>query len=156
MESINSAQLVVFAPLFQNLKFPNNASAMNKELISVADFDIINTPEWIDPYVIDLGDDGEPFSYNFEQCGFETTWFFANSSVKIWMYLVNFALFVIYLLVNECSKRTGMMKPLRSRLHGYFVYNGPLRLFMETFLDLYLSSLLNVMTAEKETDNGAV
>ena len=41
-------------------------------------------------------------------------------------------------------------------MHGYFVYNGPFRLFMETFLDLYLSSLLNVMTAEKETDNGAV
>ena len=63
---LNSVQLVVFAPLFQNLKFPNNANAMNKELVSVAGFDIINTPEWVDPYVIDLGDDGEPYSYNFE------------------------------------------------------------------------------------------
>ena len=49
-----------------------------------------------------------------------------------------------------------MIKPLRSRMHGYFVYNGPFRLFMETFLDLYLSSLLDIMKAEEETDNAAV
>ena len=41
-------------------------------------------------------------------------------------------------------------------MHNYLFFNGPLRLFMETFLDLYLSSLLNVITADDETENPSV
>ena len=45
---------------------------------------------------------------------------------------------------------------MKSKLHNYFFFNGPLRLFMETFLDLYLSSMLNVVTVDDETDNPSV
>ena len=71
----------------------------------MASFDIINTKDWIDHYVIDLGDDGEPFSYKFEQCGFDTTWLLANSSFIIWTWLLNFALFGSYFLVRLCARR---------------------------------------------------
>ena len=102
---LNSVQVIVYAPMFEDLKFPNNASSLNGNFIKVASFDIINTPEWIDHYVIDLGDDGEPFSYNFEQCGFDTTWLLANSSFIIWTWLLNFALFGSYFLVRLCARR---------------------------------------------------
>ena len=153
---LNSVQVIVYAPMFQNLKFPNNASALNEKLTSIASFDIINTPDWIDHYIIDLGDDGEPFSYNFEQCGFDTTWFLSNSSVVVWTWSVNIVLLGAYFLIRECAKRVGIFKSLRSKMSGYFFFNGPLRLFMETFLDLYLSSLLNVVTADNETDNPSI
>ena len=94
-------QVIVYAPMFEKLKFPNNASLLNGHFIKVASFDLINTPEWIDPYVmIDLGDDGEPFSYNFEQCGYDTTWFLSNSSFLVWTWVLNAALFVTYFLVR--------------------------------------------------------
>ena len=41
-------------------------------------------------------------------------------------------------------------------MHHYIFFNGPLRLFMKTFLDLYLSSLLNVVSADDETENPSV
>jgi len=43
---------------------------MNQALMQIASFDLINTAEWIDPYIYDLP---EPvaFNTNFEQCGYE-------------------------------------------------------------------------------------
>ena len=70
--ALNAVQIVVFAPMFERLKFPSNAVTMNRSMIAVATFDIINTEEWIDPYVIGLGE-GSPFSSNFEECGYEST-----------------------------------------------------------------------------------
>ena len=103
-------QVVVYAPMFEKLKFPNNASTLNGHFIKVASFDIINTPEWIDHYLIDLGDDGEPFSHRFEECEFETTWFLDNSSVVVWIWVLNTAFFVAYLMVRECAQRCGILK----------------------------------------------
>ena len=105
---------------------------------------------------IDLGDDGEPYSYHFEQSGMETTWFLDNSSFIIWTWAINAALFVSYFLVRECARRLRICRSLRVKMHDYLFFNGPLRLFMETFLDLYLTSLLNVTTADTETENSSV
>ena len=62
---LNNVQVVVFVPMFAALKFPNNASALNRQLISVANFEVINTSEWVDLYLFYFGE-GSPFSYNFE------------------------------------------------------------------------------------------
>ena len=42
---LNSMQIVVFLPLFELLKFPSNAAAMNRSVALVANFDIVNTQE---------------------------------------------------------------------------------------------------------------
>ena len=152
--ALNVVQIVVFMPMFERLKFPSNAVTMNQSLITVATFDIIKTEEWIDPYVIGLGE-GSPFSPNFEECGYESTWILANSSVILWMYSLNAVVLVLFLLVLVVNSKTGKFGSLRSKLMGYFVFNGPLRLFMETFLDLYMTSLLNVVTKDGSTDDSA-
>ena len=141
--------------MFQGLKFPNNASEMNKSLIKIAGFDLIDTEKWIDPYIIDLGE-GSPFSYNFEQCDYETEWLLGNSSFIVWTYVLNIAGFLMFLLLSLLSYKTRRCASLVSKMRGYFVFNCPLRLFMETFLDLYLSSSLNVLTADNQTENSYV
>ena len=142
--------------MFERLKFPNNTSEMNSALVKVAGFDLINTGEWVDPYVIDLGDDGSPFSHSMEECGYETTWMLGNSSFIVWTLALNAALFLVYLFLSILCYKTGRCASLRSKLKGYFVFNGPLRLFMEIFLDLYLSSSLNVLTADNQTENPSI
>ena len=136
--------------MFEKLKFPRNASYLNSAMISVAQFDIIDTPNWVDPYFFDLGE-SSPYSEKFAECDFESTWFLANSSTIIWIYIVNFAVFLVYLLIVVFSSLTGKLRPLKSKLGRYFIFSGPLRLFMETFLNLYLSALLNTMTAEDDS-----
>ena len=152
---LNSVQIIAFAPMFESLKFPNNASAFNKGLVEVATYDIIPTQDWIDPLIIGRGLEGEPFSYNFEQCGFESTHILSNSSVILWLYALNGATLVFFIIVVVFHNRTGCLASLKSKLQGYFVFNGPLRLFMETFFDLYLTAVLNVFTADKSTESAA-
>ena len=148
--ALNVIQIIVYLPMFKLLKFPNNASEMNKGLFKVAGLDLIDTGKYLDPYVIDLGE-GSPFSYNFEECGYETKWLLGNSSFIVWTYALNGAVFLMFLLLSLLSYTTGRFVSLTSKLKKYFVFNGPLRLLMETFLDLYLASSLNVLTADIDT-----
>ena len=46
---IEVLQVIVFVSLFENLKIPVNAQTMNKSLIQVFTYDIINTQQWFDP-----------------------------------------------------------------------------------------------------------
>ena len=69
---LNSQQVSVHAPMYKRVKFPANAVIMNQALIKIASFDLINTADWIDPYIYDLPE-GDAFNINFEQCGYEQT-----------------------------------------------------------------------------------
>ena len=64
--ALNTVQIIVYLPMFEQLKFPNNASEMNRNLVEFANFDLINTSDWIDPEFIDFGDEGSPFTYSLE------------------------------------------------------------------------------------------
>ena len=93
---LDSIQIVAFLPLFELLRFPSNAATMNRGVALVANFDIINTEEWVDnPYILDKGEEYS-FSGTFEECGFESTQFLSNSSFMAWCYIFNFAFFIIY------------------------------------------------------------
>lgn len=105
---LNSVQISAFFELFEDVKFPFNSSVINKVLVDIATFDIINTEEWIDPSVVTWGE-GIPFSYNFEQTGLETTWMLANSSAVVWMYLFHVALLLLFLPFRLFSKVTGTL-----------------------------------------------
>lgn len=154
--ALNAVQIIVYLPMFERLKFPNNASKLNKNLIKIAGFDLVNTGEWVDPYFIDLGDDGSPFTYAMEECGYETQWLLGNSSFIVWTLVINAAVFLFYLLLSLLCYKTGRCASLRSKLKGYFAFNGLLRLVMETFLDLYLSASLNVLTGDNQTENPSI
>lgn len=51
--------------MFEALKTPANALAMNLFLIKIATFDLIDTKEWIDPHVYDYPNERDAFSMNF-------------------------------------------------------------------------------------------
>jgi len=67
---LNSLQISVHGPMFSKLKFPANAMMFNQYLSYIANFDLINTAENIDPYFYYFPED-EAFSINFAQCGYE-------------------------------------------------------------------------------------
>ena len=61
---LNCLQLVVRAAMFEDLKFPANATALNQGFITIASFDIIDTGKYIDEYVF-FFPEAEAFSLNF-------------------------------------------------------------------------------------------
>ena len=62
---INSQQVSVHAPLYKQVIFPANAMLVNAILLQVASFEVVNTGEYIDPYVWNLPPDPPVFSLSF-------------------------------------------------------------------------------------------
>ena len=81
---------------------------MNKSLIQVVTFDIINTQQWFDPSFV-TWDDGTPHSINLAECGFDTIWSLHNSSTIVWIYCLYFVMFLVYLLIRAIYGRCGRL-----------------------------------------------
>ena len=121
---------------------------MNKFLVEIAGFNIINTDEWIDPYV--YGELPEKGSYyqSFEDAGYGDLLLISNVSFGLWLCIFNMAAFLIVCFpVWLFNKLTGKIVRFKDILQGYFVWNGLIRLFMELFMELFLTAVLNVYTA---------
>ena len=59
---LNGVQIMVYVPMFELLKFPANSALMNQSMASIANFDIIETQDWVDPKIFDIGEDLGAFS----------------------------------------------------------------------------------------------
>ena len=65
-------------------------------------------------------------------------------------------MFLVYLLIGAIYRRCGRLKSLHQKLARYFIYNGIIRLFTETFIDLYVTSLLNIVAANWKTSSALI
>ena len=154
---LNTAQIVVLMPLFADLKMPTNAAEMNKSMVKVAMLDVIDTGELIDPRVYSLTDQHDHgFNESFEDCGFDSTLVISNFSINVWAYGIHILFLAIFVLpVYLISTRTSYCSKLYGYLKSYFFWAGLLRIFMQTFLELFLTSMLNLMTADYDTENAS-
>ena len=143
--------------MFQQLKFPPNAVAMNMFLITIATFDLIPTDKFLDIFVYTDMPESDPYTPQFEQAGYESTLMIGNISVICWTYAVNLGIFLfIFCPIWLINHRTGRLSGVKSGFAGYFFWNGPLRLFMESFFDMFLASVLNVHTADWDSPSSSV
>lgn len=125
-------------------------------MFQIASFEFLNTPEYIDPYIWSLPEDAEPFSMSFKLTGFGDNFFVNNASSIFWLYALNVLLFLfLYLPILATNKKTGRCASLRTKLEGYFFWNGILRFYIETFFDLVLAAALNVYTADWDSGNSS-
>ena len=80
-----------------------------------------------------------------------------NISLLHWTLVVNFAVFFFcYGIVVAIHRKTGRLARQRNNLKNYFFYNGVIRFYMETFLNLLLASLLNVYTVDWNSPFSAI
>ena len=86
---------------------------------------------------------------SFERAGFESTRLISNLSVVIWILALHVVVLLgFYVPVWLLNRTFGILATLKSKLEGYFFWGGFLRLFMEAYLELLLTSVLNVYTAD--------
>ena len=136
---------MAYLPLFGQNNFPSNANIFNDHLLDIANFDIVNTEEWVDPHIYGEFPEKEPYRMSFERTGVESTLLLANVSVLIWMIVVHTVfILAIYIPVWLISRTCGKLESWKQKIADYFFWGGLLRLLMEVFLDLILACILNV------------
>ena len=91
---LNSQQVMVYTPLFKNVKFPANAMKLNEGLISVATFDLVDTQTLLDDRIFSMPEEEDAYTVNFEQCNIESTHTIRNLSIILWIYAINFFVWV--------------------------------------------------------------
>ena len=144
---LNYLQIVVYFPLYLALNFPAMAAVFNKRIIEVATFDLIPT-DFISNAAFYLPE-MDPFNQKFDLYDYGSTIFVDNMGTSLWMQAC-FILLIIIFITLYC------VKCLRARLGAFLIWNGLLRLFMESYLESTLLSTLNIHRIDWNTDFTAI
>lgn len=73
------------------------------------------------------------------------------------MYNLNIAYLVLFIFILIIHKVTcGKLARIKTSMTRYLFFNGPIRLLMETYLDVMLFSALNIMSVDWDASNESV
>ena len=144
---INSLQILSYFPLI-NLAMPANAHIFFQIIVHIANFEIVSQiNDAVDEFEekTELRDDTELIlSDNFEDFGFTTTDMIQNLSVIFLVLLlllaVPFFLLLLYGLFRWCRE----CKKCLAAIIGAIFMNTYIRFFLESYLELSLSSMLRL------------
>ena len=141
---INALQIMVHYPLL-NLRFPANADLILSSFMSIASFDIIPTDSLYD-WLFNLEDDGA-HTDQLEIMGYESKNLIDNLGMVFLINLIGLAAFAT-LGVLSYSKtlryRSYRFIALRKKLYNFLIWNGPIRFFLEGYIEYALSSMINI------------
>ena len=110
--------------------------------MKLAKFDMIPT-EQVEEIIYYLPEQ-RPLNINFEANGMESTTFISNIGSLIWIIL-------IYIIVAALSFVLRNVKCIWTRLGTLILWNGMINLFMESYQDVLLMSVLNIYQADWDT-----
>lgn len=114
---------MVYFPLFATLHFAANAAVFNKRMIKVATFDFLPTDFISDAafYLPDM----DPYNPSFDLYDYGSTIFVDNMGTNLWIQAFFILLIIVFITLY-------WVKSLRARLGAFLIWNGLLRLFMES------------------------
>ena len=138
--------------MYTALKFPANAMMVNQELLYIANLNIIDTVSLIEIPIHSHVPEDAAFTLGFEQSGYESKLFASNASFIIWLFISHLCLLIlIYGPIYLVNRRTGRLVWLKHKLANYIHWNGLIRLFMETSLEMAITSLLGLYFLESDS-----
>ena len=145
---LNGQQIIVLLPLNSGQSYPPNAAKMNAYISQIVSFQLL-PEDAINAILFEELEDyaEEPFNENFEQAGFGSKLIILNATSIILQVFFLLAL-VILTVIFSCCDRVKSMKKLYSAL----IWNSLIRLFMETYLELLLTSSLNMKFGRVEPE----
>ena len=150
---VNSQQIVVQLPLMEGTKFPANTMMINSVIQEIAEFEIIPS-ETINEKLFYLPE-VDPYTIKFQECGIESRFFLQTMGLPLYIMLVHFALLVIYIFLTlfNVILQSPRLRIITNYLKRYLFWNGFLRLYMELYSGLALSSVLNIHTGTDDENS---
>ena len=113
----------------------------NKHVIKVSSFEILPSEDILNEAV--FIPEGDPFSVNFMTSGYESLLILLNLGTINFLIVFHIALLVISLplwILSRCKP----IKKILDKLKKYLLWNAFIRLFMASYLDLILFSILEI------------
>lgn len=151
--ALNNQQIIVMLPLLEKLNFPLNVETVNQAFIMIATFELMSVDDmngWLYGQQVEQVAVNEPYNGRWEETGFESQLFVFNMGFPMWVIYAHLAIVPISAIVLCFQKmiRREWCDRYVTRLRGKLFWNSFIRLFMELYMDLALTAVLNVLTAD--------
>ena len=140
---LNGLQVVMHARLF-NVRTPGNVNTFNVYFDMVTSVKLLDTEEIVKSIVYVPED--TPFSFNFQQAGYDSNLLLINGSSFFLICLLQVCIFVVWLIMLPL--RCQCIQTKRLKLSKYVFGGGTSRIFIESYADFSLFAILNVAFME--------
>ena len=81
----------------ESIKFPANVMTVNKEVLAIANFELIPSGDINDEF-FELPEE-DPYSFRFQECGIDSKLFIVNIGFPFYIILAHIALILVYFLL---------------------------------------------------------
>ena len=119
-------------------------------MIKLATFDLIPT-EFIDAE-IHYWPESEPYSVNFEMAGTESVFLLVNIGFMIYIIYYHTLIAIVHACPHKVRNTSTIAFKIHQKIGSYLYWEGFNRLYMELYFDLNFLSILNLHTADWETE----
>ena len=138
---LNSLQVVEYVDLLE-VQVPGNLGSFRETLSTLSSIDVLDFEEIVANYI--YVPEMELASLNFFAAGYSTNLFIVNCfsflmTIVLLMCLIPLLIFLK--IVGICCKKAAKWS---GKLRDYLVFGGPIRLFIEIYLNLCIMALLNI------------
>ena len=141
---VNMLQLVSYLPVI-NVEIPQNFQMFADKFLTISKVSIpfYIFPAWFpSPSMITNNFITKPFSEKFAQIGFPSLSFFGNFADQLGTWFVLFLIYLLLRFLNNIIPK-GRFTFIKQWKEDY-EYNGVLRMMIESFMQLSVSSILNI------------
>lgn len=139
---MNALQIIVHIPL-ANLAFPSNATAVSRIFLALANFDVLPHPA-LNALIFDFDETRKAEEVRFDVMGYGDINFILNSGTSFW--LINlWAFLAVVSIISAFVKSFGnRFDAFRNWLNSLVFFDLLIRIYLETYLELLVCSLINI------------
>ena len=134
-------------PFFE-VNLPGNANLFNKNLIAIANFEIIDIG--IITELIFYFPDEDPYSLPLQRSGYDSKYLLLGLGFSLYtltLYVVMVAVFILLYPFSKCFEK---VKKIRDKMREILFWNMLIRLFIELYLDFLVYAIINTKTSDWE------
>lgn len=153
---INGLQLIVHLPLVAQATFPEFTNDVFLVIISIAQFDLIDTEAWIYKGIfgIEIPDDYETLHLNSTtKVGYGSTYTMLNLGTLHLIFLIMVVQCILLCICSPCYSIFGSCRNKAQGMKNSLYWNAFLRLILEASLELAITTLNNIRIYSQVDDH---
>ena len=147
---VESVQVVAYLQLFA-AKIPGNVQTFLSFFMEITEFEVLPAEKWTEQMMYDP--ESVAPSINFQQAGHDSALLVPNLGSLFYIMLGYVGLYVFYFFVVwPLTKLCPKVKKVTDKLKNFLLWNGSIRFFIESYIQITLFTVLNLKAFEWDAD----
>ena len=147
---MESVQVVSYLQLY-DAKIPGNVQSFLSFFDEITSFEVLPAEQWTDELMYDP--ENVPKSINFQQAGHDSALLVHNLGSLFYIMVAYVGLYAFYFLVVwPLTRLCPKIEKVTDKLKYFLLWNGAMRLFTESYMQITMFTFLNLKEYEWDSD----